>query len=213
MAEVRLEVSRRAATTKGETHQLRSQGRIPAIVYGKHIAPFPISVDRKMFVKALEQSGSNTLFSLALEGEPKEIVTLAINLQREPVYRTIQHIDFHAISLEEVITAYISLRLEGTPRGLQEGGVMQENLHRVEVECLPMDIPSHLTIDVSDLTIGDSLFASSLIIPDKVKLLTDPGTAIITIVPPEKVEEAEAAPVTAETAEATKPTEEGAREE
>ena len=75
---------------------------------------------------------------------------------------------------------------------------MQENLHQVEVECLPMDIPSYLIVDVSGLGIGDSLFAANLVLPEKVKLLTDSGTALVTLIPPEKEEVAETPAAAAE---------------
>ncbi|MEI6509354.1 MAG: 50S ribosomal protein L25 [bacterium] len=198
MAEVRLEAARRAATTKGETHGLRRQGWIPAVVYGKNVEPMAIAIDHKGFVKALERNGSNAIFSILVEGETKPVVTIVKELQREPVYRTIQHVDFHAVSMEDLISAYVPLHLHGTPIGVKEGGIMQENLHQVEVECLPMDIPSYLIVDVSGLGMGDSLFAANLVLPEKVKLLTDAGTALVTLIPPEKEEVAETPAAVAE---------------
>lgn len=205
MAEVQLSIQTRKANTKGETHGLRKQGKIPGVVYGKTIAPEPIYVDRKEFVHAITQpAGLNVILSLQLEGG-KPIFALVREMQRDVLSREIIHIDLHAISLEETITAYIPLRLQGTPVGLQEGGVLQQNLHQIEVECLPTAIPQHIDLEVSSMVIGDSMFVRDLVLPVGVELVTEGETAVVTLVPPEKVEvPVEVAPVEGEMAEPEK---------
>jgi large subunit ribosomal protein L25 len=89
--------------------------------------------------------------------------------------------------------------LQGIPVGLQEGGVLQQNLHRIEVECLPAAIPQHIDLEVSSLIIGDSMFVRDLVLPVGVTLVTEGETAVVTLVPPEKVEvPVEVAPVEGE---------------
>ncbi|MCR4428797.1 MAG: 50S ribosomal protein L25/general stress protein Ctc [Caldiserica bacterium] len=203
MAEITLEVYTRSTKSKGETRGLRQQGKIPAILYGKGVSPLPLSVDGKAFQKALKNpAGLNAIFKLKVkdDGSEDSYIAMVKDIQRDYLNENILHVDFHAISLTEKISVMIPVRLVGVSRGVKEGGVLQQNLHEIEVECLPTQIPPHIDLDISNLEIGDSLFARDIPLPEGLSLLTDGGSPIVTIVPPE-VEEApaEAAPAEQET--------------
>jgi large subunit ribosomal protein L25 len=194
MAEITLEVYKREAKSKGETHELRRAGKIPAILYGKSVSPLPISVEGKMLSKALRNpAGLNAIFRLTVKNDEPETSFIAMikDIQRDYLNESILHVDFHAISLTEKISVMVPVHLVGTAKGVKEGGVLQQNLHEIEVECLPTEIPPHIDLDITQLEIGDSFFARDIPLPEGVTLLTDEGTPVVTIVPPE-VEEAPA---------------------
>ncbi|MGB9875629.1 MAG: 50S ribosomal protein L25/general stress protein Ctc [bacterium] len=194
MAEITLEVYKREAKSKGETHELRRAGKIPAILYGKSVSPLPISVEGKTLSKALRNpAGLNAIFRLTVKNDEPETSFIAMikDIQRDYLNESILHVDFHAISLTEKISVMVPVHLVGTAKGVKEGGVLQQNLHEIEVECLPTEIPPHIDLDITQLEIGDSFFSRDIPLPEGVTLLTDEGTPVVTIVPPE-VEEAPA---------------------
>ena len=194
MAEITLEVYKREAKSKGETHELRRAGKIPAILYGKSVSPLPISVEGKTLSKALRNpAGLNAIFRLTVKNDEPETSFIAMikDIQRDYLNESILHVDFHAISLTEKISVMVPVHLVGTAKGVKEGGVLQQNLHEIEVECLPTEIPPHIDLDITQLEIGDSFFARDIPLPEGVTLLTDESTPVVTIVPPE-VEEAPA---------------------
>lgn len=191
MPQIQLRAYIRNLSSKGATHELRKEGNAPGVIYGKNIEPTPIFFDKKEFLKAISQpAGLNVIFDLHLQKKEMEkpITCMVKEIQREVISYDILHVDFHAISLEETISVLVPLKLIGTAKGMAEGGVLQQNLHQVEVECLPAAIPQFLELDVTDLDIGDSLFAQDLILPEGVSLVTEGMTALVTLVPPLKEE-------------------------
>jgi large subunit ribosomal protein L25 len=105
------------------------------------------------------------------------------------------HIDFHAISLTDRRQFHVPVALQGVPRGVADGGVVEHHLREVLVECLPTQIPEQLSLDVSDLVVGRSLHASDLIVPEGVTLRTAPDEVVVTVVAPRVHEEAAPAAV------------------
>lgn len=201
MAEITLEVYKRSAKSKGETRGLRQQGKIPAILYGKGVSPLPLSVDGKAFQKALKNpAGLNAIFKLEVrnDGSGDSFIAMVKDIQRDYLNENILHVDFHAISLTERISVMVPVHLIGVSKGVKEGGVLQQNLHEIEVECLPTQIPPHIDLNITDLEIGDSLFARDIPLPEGLTLVTEGGSPVVTIVPPE-VEEAPAEAAPAET--------------
>ena len=186
MTEYKLEA---AAREGGKPKHLRRQGRIPAVVYGHRRESQAISVDALGFSQVAEHGG-NILISLVLPDGQDTVMVKAI--QREPLRGRIVHVDFLAVSLDEVLTASVPLTIIGDDAVTEAGGIVQHQLREIEVECLPTDVPSHITVDVSQLRIGDHITAGDLAIPESVKLLTDSDEIIITVIAP-RVAEAEQA--------------------
>lgn len=186
MTEYKLEA---AAREGGKPKHLRRQGRIPAVVYGHRRESQAISVDALGFNQVAEHGG-NILINLVLpDGQDTVMVK---DIQRDPLRGRIVHVDFLAVSLDEVLTASVPLTIIGDDAVTEAGGIVQHQMREVEVECLPTDVPSHITVDVSQLRIGDHITAGDLAIPESVKLLTDSDEIIITVIAP-RVAEAEQA--------------------
>src|SRR5579863_9665275 len=168
-----LEGQPRQAGTKNDAKRVRRDGKIPAVVYGAGKDSLSISVDPRVVTRILNsESGHNTIFDLTMDGEKTK--AMIVDWQYEPIKGTLLHIDLKRIAMDKVLTVSVPILLKGEAAGVkQEGGIMEQILREVEVECLPADIPSHIDADVSQLTFGMVLRVSDLPHSDKLKFLTD----------------------------------------
>src|SRR6266567_3446313 len=168
-----LEAQKREAGTKNEARRVRRDGKIPAVVYGAGKDSLPISVDPRVVTRILNsETGHNTIFDLALNGEKTK--AMIVDWQYEPIKGRLLHIDLKRIALDKVLRVSVPIFLEGEASGVkQEGGILEQMLREVEIECLPADIPSHIDVDVSDLTFGKVLRVSDLPHNEKLKFLSD----------------------------------------
>jgi large subunit ribosomal protein L25 len=197
MAIVTLKSTRRDEVGKGVARRLRQAGNVPAIYYGRGEEPVAISVPAKELESLLHgAAGSNVIVDLqvagAATGDRKAILR---EIQRHPVRGTILHVDLQHILLSERITVEVPVILLGVPTGVKDGGgILEQILREVEVECLPTDIPEKLTVDVSNLNIGDSVHVSDLVIGN-VEVHTEAERTVATVVPPTVLEEVKPAEV------------------
>jgi large subunit ribosomal protein L25 len=168
-----LEAQTRKPGTKNEARRVRRDGKIPAVVYGAGKDSLPISVDPRVVTRILNsETGHNTIFDLALNGENTK--AMIVDWQYEPIKGRLLHIDLKRIALDKVLRVSVPIFLKGEAAGVkQEGGILEQMLREVEIECLPADIPSHIDIDVSHLTFGKVLRVADLPHSEKVKFLTD----------------------------------------
>ncbi|MDI3538397.1 MAG: large subunit ribosomal protein [Bacillota bacterium] len=184
---------RRLATGKGASHADRRAGLVPLVFYGEGTEkPVHLVAQRGAIEKLLTGHGEGSRVTLRIEGEA-EYPAMIKEVQYHPVRGDVIHVDFQGISLTKKIRAELPIVLKGTPQGVKEGGVLQYQLREVEVEALPQDLPEHITADISGLGIGDVLFVRDLEVPPAVKVLTEGGEVIATVLAPTKEEEAEPA--------------------
>lgn len=189
MAIVPLQGRVRPARGKGPARQARRDGEIPGVMYGHGEEPVALAVPKREFELAMKTArGSNVIVGLALDGAAARTAIIR-EVQRDPISYDILHLDFHHISLTELVKVEVVVHLIGIPDGVKNGGGVLEHISRtVEIECLPTEIPGHLEADVSALGIGDSIHVRDLIIP-KATVLSDPDVTIATVVPPTKAAE------------------------
>ena len=187
---------------KNASRRLRHEGRIPAIVYGGGGQAIPVAVDpRKVEQILYSESGHNTLFTVEIRGRAPARVMLR-DWQVEPVRGGLLHVDMVRVAVDTRLKLRIPIHLSGEAEGVKtQGGILDFVLREVEVECLPDDIPEHITVDVSGLTLGRNLRAGDLPLGDRVKLITDPTRVIAHVIAPKAEEEKAAEVVTAEVAE------------
>ncbi|MDQ7849141.1 MAG: 50S ribosomal protein L25 [Armatimonadota bacterium] len=201
MERVSLEASVRQHTGKEGARRLRRAGAVPAVVYGRGREPVAVAVESRALRTALHtHAGTNVLIDLDIrvDGGADRQLVMVKELQRDIFSQEIIHVDFQAISLEETLEAHVPVVLVGTPRGVTEGGLLDQHLREVLVECLPTQIPERLEVDVGELRVGQAVHAGELKMPEGVTLLTPPGEVVATVLAP-RVEEA---PPTAPPAEA-----------
>jgi large subunit ribosomal protein L25 len=177
-----LTVELRSKTGKGISRRLRAQGLIPGVVYGKGMEAVPVSVNPRELNEAIAGEGwQNNLLTLkGGEGLDGNVVIVA-DLLRDPLKRKAMHVDLHKINLTEKIKVEVPINLVGTPAGVIAGGLLDFAKHVLEVECLPTQIPEHIDVDVTALTINHSIHVGDLIIPDGIKVLEDPRAAVVSI--------------------------------
>src|SRR5690242_5281488 len=168
-----LEAQTREPGTKNHARRVRRDGKIPAVVYGAGKDSVPVSVDPRVVTRILNsESGHNTIFDLALNGEKTK--AMIVDWQYEPIKGRLLHIDLKRIALDKVLRVSVPIELVGEAAGVkQEGGILEQMLREVEVECLPADIPSHIDVDISHLTFGKVLRVQDLPHSDKLKFITD----------------------------------------
>ncbi len=197
MSEITIEVNRREETGKNANRRLRASGFIPAVVYGGGRDSLSIQVEKQVIHDLLRQEGGeHAVFLLKLAGTDKSRHTMVRDVEIDSVSRQIIHIDFQRVLMTEKVKVMVGIELLGTPEGVKnEGGVMDFITREVEIESLPGDLPAKLTLDVTDLNIGDHLEAKDLEIPEKVELMEELGRVIVSVAHSrvsDEVEEAEA---------------------
>lgn len=167
-----------------ESRRLRREGAVPGVVYGHGLEAVSVAVDRRDLHAALHtEAGLNALINLQVNGD--EYLTVAREVQRHPVRGDIIHLDFIRISLDEPIEAEVPVEFIGIPVGVREAKGIVETPHAsVMVSALPTAIPSHITVDITDLRIGDATRVSDLPALPGVVYVSDPGTILVMVALP-----------------------------
>jgi len=188
MDQVKLRAEPRSEFGSRTARRLRRTGRVPALVYGRDLAPMTVSVDKRELYGVLHtESGANALIDLAVEGEKKGFLTVAREVQRDPVRGEVIHLDFISISLDHAIAAEVHIEYLGVPDDTKEGGVVETIRTSVNLMALPMDIPASIPLDISKMIIGDTLKVSDLPAIDGVEYSDDPETGLVTVLVPRLV--------------------------
>jgi len=199
MKEIVITAKLRDKLGKEHAKKLRRKGIIPAVVYGAETSTLPLEVEAKSFHALLRSGlGENVIITLNIDdqknGDKKVLIR---ELQRDPVWGEILHVDFQQISLSKKLTIKVPIHLVGIPIGVQQdGGILQHVLRELEVECLPTEIPEKIEVDVANLKIGDSIHVGDVKL-EKAQILTDPQGSIVSVVPPTVFKEPEVAPAAA----------------
>jgi large subunit ribosomal protein L25 len=197
-----LQAAIRTDTGKGAARTLRRQGKVPGVIYGHDRPAEPVAIDTAALKKMLiGVSAGTTVFDVVVDGRPA-VKALIREIQRDSVRPAeILHLDLYEVRADEKVTLSVPIHLVGVPDGVRNfGGVLDHVLRELEIEVLPVDIPEHVELDVTALTIGHSLFVRDLKV-EKAEILNDPDTPVCTVVAPR----AEEAPAPVE--EATAPAE------
>ena len=189
-----------AIRTKNAARRVRASGRIPAIVYGAKKDSVAITVDPKQISRILHSgSGHNTVFDLKVGGEQTK--AMIVDWQYEPIKETLMHIDLKRIAMDQALRVQVPIQLIGTAEGVKtQGGILEQVLREVEVECLPGDIPDHLEADVTSLVFGTVLRVKDLPQSGKIKFVTDENQTVAHITSVKEVVEAAPAEAGAEAA-------------
>jgi len=203
MATVELKAKVRGKVGKESAKRDRTDGFVPAVLYGEGEQPLALAVNNKELHLVLHtRARGNVIIDLAIEGSGRgECTAIIREIQRHPVHRDIIHVDFQHISMTKEIVVKVPIVVTGESVGVKShGGILEYLLREIEVQCLPTSIPEQVTVDVSNLDIGDSLQVKHLSI-EGIKLVTDADASVITVVAPTVIEEVKAE-VPAEGAEA-----------
>jgi large subunit ribosomal protein L25 len=168
----------RTALKKGHAGRLRRSGKIPAVMYG-HSGTTPVSVDAHDFHRKFRTISENTIIELNVGSTAYNV--LVKDYQEDILTGTIKHIDFFEIEAGKTLRTHIPVRIEGTPIGVREGGILEHMLYSVEVECLPKDIPEEIALDVTKLAVGDSVHVGQLTFPDSVRVMSSSDQVVVAV--------------------------------
>lgn len=187
-----LKASLREPVGDGPSRALRRDGKIPAILYGPNTAPIKLSID-KQDLEPVFKAGAVTqkLLKLAIEGEDGDRNVMVKELQKHPVSHNLLHLDFYEVTMDQKIKVMVPVVATGKSVGVELGGMLQIIRRELEVYCLPDQIPAHITIDVSDLDIGDSFHVEDLQLEGDVEVPAEVNFTILTILSTKVEEEAE----------------------
>src|SRR6266704_1513547 len=169
-----LEAEPRTAGNKNEARRVRRGGKIPAVLYGAGKDALALSLDPRQVSRILRsETGYNTVFELELQGNRTK--AMIVDWQYEPIKGALLHIDLKRIAMDQRLRVNVPIELVGEPAGVkQQGGILEQILREVEIECLPSDIPNSVEMSVAELVFGMVLRVSDLPHSEKLRFLTDP---------------------------------------
>ena len=203
MAEKILKATKREVTTKGALNQLRKDGFVPGVFYLKGKDEIVFSVEEIALNKFVFTAETNVI-QFKIDGE-EPLSCIIKDIQFDPVTDRVVHFDLQGLTLGQTLQLEIPLNFVGSAVGVKEGGILQEQLHKLDVECLPRHIPQNLEIDVTELALGDSIHVGDLDF-ENIKILNSEDTSVVSVIQPraeeeEETEDGDEAVVDSETAE------------
>ena len=184
--EFNLNVDKRGLTNKSGRKKMFNEGKVPGIYYSHDSKEsIPFSISKSELIKA--QKAETQIYNITVGSKKRNVLFKSV--QYHPVTDEIIHIDLYGIKMDQMVSVNVSINVNGTAKGVVEGGVLVQGLNELEIECLPMDIPQSLDIDISDLDIGDSFRAGDIDLDEKLTLKTAEDQIIISVTQAAKEEE------------------------
>jgi len=184
--ELTAETRQRSGTSS--VRRMRKEGLVPAVIYGRKTENANIKVNTKAVTTLLKDSASdNVLVNLQIDGAKTQLALIQ-KVQHDYLKGGILHIDFHAVDLNESIHAVVPLELIGEAEGVKAGGQLDMMLHKIEVHCLPKDLPEKIIIDVTHVGQGTGVHVRDLKLPEGVSVHMDPEVILLSISEPRVVE-------------------------
>ena len=181
MSQTTLTATPRTGSGTPTARRLRAEGHIPGILYGRGMEPISVTVERREFRLALSgPAGVNTVLALQVGGTSYPAVVK--ELQRHPIRRTVNHVDFLQVNMNEEITVHIAFRIEGESKAVAAmGGLVDPTVDSIEVSCTPTDMPNEFVIDITDMQPDTVIRLSDIPMPKGVTPLGDPDMAVVTV--------------------------------
>ena len=181
MSQTTLTATPRTGSGTPTARRLRAEGHIPGVLYGRGMEPISVTVERREFRLALSgPAGANTVLALQVGGTSYPAVVK--EMQRHPIRRTVNHIDFLQVNMNEEITVHIAFRIEGESKAVAAaGGLVDPTVDSIEVSCTPTDMPNEFVYDVTEMQPDSVIRLSDIPMPKGVTPLGDPDMAVVTV--------------------------------
>jgi large subunit ribosomal protein L25 len=188
-------VTREGKFNKNAARRVRVAGKIPGVIYGAKEPSVAVELDPKQILRILHSdSGHNTIFDVDVQGSAR-VKAMIVDWQYEPIKGSLLHIDLKRIAMDKLMVVEVPIHLEGIPIGVKaEGGLLDQVLREVEIECLPGDIPAHIALDVTGMKLHDVVRVSDLPHGGKFKFITDEDATVahVTVIKEEVAAEPDA---------------------
>ena len=195
--QVKLSAQTRLHIGRSAVKKLSAQGIVPAVIYGAKEEAQALQISRREINTLLSHAvGENILVDLEITDQGKVTSKLALiqEVQHTALGGKVLHVDFHAVSQNETLQASIPIEASGEAIGVKSyGGILEQNVRSLEIECLPKDLPEIISVDVSNLNIGDSIHVKDIVLPAGVTALVDAGLTVFLVAAPTVEEEKPAA--------------------
>jgi len=176
MSKVVLQAKNRQKAGSSESRRMRRNGQIPAVLYGRSGKSISLELDALEFIRGTKGISESTIVKVDVEG--KSYDAFVKDTQRNIIDGNILHIDFYEVESGVALRAKVTLHLNGNPVGVREGGMLENPLHEIEVECLPKDLPERIDVDISGLKANQSLHVRDIPLASGVKLLSNPDQVV-----------------------------------
>jgi len=185
-----MNIELRTKTGTGVSRRLRMADMVPGVVYGKGLDPVTVSIKSRDLQEAISGAGGqNNLITFIGGGSLDQNIAIVADIQRDPIKRTFKHVDLHRINPNEKLRVTVPVVLSGTAIGVKEGGLLDQAHHELHIECLPGNIPDNITINVTDLKVGDSVHVSEIPLPEGIVILDQPKIPVVSILGKAREEE------------------------
>jgi large subunit ribosomal protein L25 len=181
----------RKRTGSGSLKQMRREGWLPCVVYGRGVENHNVKINARNFATLLKESASDNILVNLQIGDEATILAFLQALQHDPLTGSVLHVDFRAVDENTEINAHLPVELVGESVGVHAGGVLEQILHTLEIRCLPKDLPEMLTGDISGLDIGDFLHVGDVPLPDGVEAVPAADIVVAQVVKTRTAEEDE----------------------
>lgn len=183
--QVKLSARPRSEAGRNAVKQVRARGAVPAVIYGAHDAPANLEVNLREIETLLSHAASeHVLVDLEIANGGNKLALIQ-EVQHHPVRGNILHVDFQAVSTSETVQSEVPIEASGEPDGVKNfGGILQQQVRALEIECLPQNLPDFVTVDISALGIGDSIHVKDIVLPEGVTALADPEITVFLVSEP-----------------------------
>ncbi|MED0671593.1 50S ribosomal protein L25/general stress protein Ctc [Aneurinibacillus aneurinilyticus] len=180
---IELQAQKRQVGPRSMLTELRSKGKIPAVLYGSDVESESIAIEESHFQQLVNQQGLNHVIKLNVDGKPLNVMIK--DLQSDPLKNKVLHLDFGTINMNEKTDTSVFIVLQGEAEGVKNGGVLQHTLRELNISCLPDKIPDSITYNIEKLVVGDTITVADLTVSGDIEILDSPDTVVLTIVPPQ----------------------------
>lgn len=185
-----LKAATREAGAKGKARQERRDGNVPSVLYGGDSDPLSLTINAREFVKLIQTGGSHAIVQIDVSNDAAASgPALLKDVQYHPVRGNAIHADFQRIRLDERITTLVPLHFVGHCKGLVDGGVLDYQIRELEIECLALEVPESIDVDITNLGIGDHLYVSSIVVPEGVAIVTASDRSAVACHAPRAIKE------------------------
>ena len=190
---IKAEVRKSAGTSAN--NKLKTKGRIPAILYGQGKESTMLTLTKLDFENVFKKNNKRAIYAVNFNDGAKDIVknTLIKDIQYDPIKMRITHVDFYEYDEHKKIRTRVPVLTHGTPIGLKKGGILTHIKDQVEIDCLPINIPDHFEVDVTNLDVHHSIRVSDLTVTKDIHVISDPHDVLVTVSMPRIEEEKPAA--------------------
>ncbi|MBI1932724.1 MAG: 50S ribosomal protein L25 [Ignavibacteriales bacterium] len=178
MSDINITAKKRTKSTKGAVNKIRREGNVPGILYSKGSEPVNIFVE-ELSLKPVVYTSEVHLVNLKIEDQ-ESVRSILKDIQFDPLTDRIVHVDFQAVTLGKAIQLQLPISFIGSAVGVKEGGKLQQNLHKLDIQCLPKDIPQHLEVDITNLHIGNSILVGDLSF-ENIEILSAADTVVVSV--------------------------------